>query len=132
MSAIPIWNYSLTVGNAELDAHHIMLFELGRDLVEALKAKSSTHERIHDLLKDVTMLSQKHDDVEEQILAQNLCPTLSEHKELHKASRAKLTRFLMPASQNQTDRQALAQAVTDWMSHHLSENDLRVKEFINY
>jgi hemerythrin-like metal-binding protein len=127
---IPKWSPSLSLGNPELDAQHIALLEFGRHLLSLVKTAPYPKDQVRLAFQDLIDLSRKHDELEERILEANACPTLSEHKLAHETSRVVLTDLLLHAPHNKLDATVLAHAVADWMSNHISENDLPVKEYL--
>jgi hemerythrin-like metal-binding protein len=127
---IPKWSPRLSVGNAKLDEQHITLLELGRHLLNLVETAPYPKDQVRRALQDIIGLSRKHDALEERVLEDNACPTLSEHKLVHEASRVVLTDLLSDASHHILNAAVLAHAITDWMSHHISENDLPVREYL--
>lgn len=129
---IPKWSASLSVGNAKLDEQHITLLELGRDLMRLLANETTTHRQIHGALEDIAKLSQLHDALEESILEANGCPTLAEHKVVHQTAREQLAILLADVARDTVDKPALNSLIADWMGHHISENDLPVKDYMKH
>lgn len=129
---IPKWSSSLSVGNAKLDEQHITILELGRDLIRLLETDASTDIQIHGALEDIVKLSRLHDALEESILEANSCPTLSEHKAVHQTAQTQLANVLSDVSRRAADRAVLSRLITDWMDHHISENDLPVKNYMKH
>ncbi|MDO9145379.1 bacteriohemerythrin [Rhodoferax sp.] len=127
---IPKWSPSLSVGNAKLDEQHITLLELGRDLMRLLDTDTATEDQINSALEDIVRLARLHDTLEESILEANDCPTLAEHKGVHRAARTQLDNLLADASRSILDRPVLSGLIADWMGHHISENDLPVKDYM--
>lgn len=127
---IPKWSPSLSVGNAKLDEQHITLLELGRDLMRLLDTDTATDVQINGALEDIVRLARLHDALEESILEANNCPTLAEHKGVHRAARTQLDNLLADASRSILDRPVLSGLIADWMGHHISENDLPVKDYM--
>lgn len=129
---IPNWSASLSVGNAKLDEQHITLLELGRNLMHLLDNARTTDPQIHGALEDMVKLSRLHDALEESILEANSCPSLSEHRAAHRAAQNQLANVLSDASHGEVGRAALNGLIADWMSHHISENDLPVKVYLKH
>lgn len=127
---IPAWASSLSLGNAKLDEQHITLLELGRNLLGLLETGQYRNDQIHLVLNDIVGLACKHDAFEEKVLEENGCPTLPEHKLAHEVARARLTDLLSDASHNIIDKAVLTRVIIDWMFHHISEDDLPVKEYM--
>lgn len=129
---IPKWSPELSVGNAKLDEQHITLLELGRDLMRLLETDSATQQQIHGALEDIARQSRLHDAMEESILEANGCPTLAEHKAVHQAARSQLANLLADVARNTVNRPVLSGVIADWMGHHISENDLPVKDYMKH
>jgi hemerythrin len=49
---------------------------------------------------------------------------------IHRASRDQFSAFLSDAKIANVDTQALSHAVAQWMTHHVSDNDLLVKKYL--
>lgn len=124
------WSPTLSVGNAKLDEQHITLLELGRDLMRLLETPTATDGQVHGALEDIDRLSRLHDALEESILEANACPTLSEHKAVHLTARNRLANLLTEVSHGVVDKATLSGVIADWMTHHISENDLPVKNYL--
>ncbi len=130
VNPIPKWSPKLSVGNAKLDEQHITLLELGRDLMRLLDTGSATEAQIHGALEDIVRQSRLHDALEESILEANGCPTLAEHKRVHQSARSQLASLLADLARSTVDKTALSGLIADWMGHHISENDLPVKDYM--
>lgn len=128
---IPQWSPSLSVGHAKLDEQHITLLELGRDLMRLLTSDASSDVQIQGALEDIIRLSRSHDALEESILDANGCPTLAEHKLVHQTARTQLV-TLLDVSHRPLDRGVISGLIADWMGHHISENDLPVKDYMKH
>lgn len=127
--AVHSWTSQLSVENAELDAQHITLIEIGRSVVSSI-AQDAASEVICDLMEDFVALSKLHDGLEEEILRRNNCPSLAEHQLLHLSSRELFTSYLQQERAQTADRQAISFALSEWMQHHVSENDMKVKDYL--
>lgn len=60
------------------------------------------------------------------------CPTLSEHQVMHQTARNQLANLLSDVSRSVVDRAVLSRLIADWMRHHISENDLPVKDYMKH
>ena len=129
---IPKWSPSLSVGNAKLDEQHITLLELGRDLMRLLETDAASPHQIHGALEDIVRQSRLHDTLEESILKANGCPTLVEHKLVHHAARSQLANLLSDVVRGTVEKPVLSGLIADWMGHHISENDLPVKDYLKH
>ena len=85
MENIPVWDPSLSVGNAELDEQHKLLLSLNQRATDLLTNKAGTHVRreFRHVLNEIVDLAEVHFAAEERILALNGCPNLAEHKTEH-------------------------------------------------
>ena len=129
---IPKWSSHLSVGNAKLDEQHITLLELGRNLMLLLETDTATPDQIHGALEDIVRQSRLHDALEESILAANGCPTLAEHIRVHQAARNQLDTLLEEVARSIVNKTVLSGLIADWMGHHISENDLPVKDYMKH
>jgi len=130
VTALPKWTPGLSVGNARLDEQHITLLELGRNLFGVLQTHPPGGERVRWMLDDIVRLTRDHDAMEEQILAQNGCPTLDEHRAAHRAARETIEGLRLDASNGLLNADHVSRVIADWMSHHIAENDLPVKAYL--
>lgn len=53
MPSLPFWTPRLSVGNALLDAQHITLLELSREMLRILADRPRNDEAIYVLLRDI-------------------------------------------------------------------------------
>ena len=95
-----------------------------------LDTGTATDAQIHGALEDIVRLSRLHDTLEESILKVNGCPTLAEHKVAHQSARSQLANLLDDVSRSIVNRTVLSGLIADWMDHHISENDLPVKNYM--
>lgn len=131
MSHIPQWSHSLSVRNARLDEQHIILIELSKELVALVARGPSSDLPICDLLKEFADYAKRHDELEEGLLAANDCPTLAEHRQVHRSAEAELERWIEAASTESLDRKALVAYFQGWMEHHLTETDMPVRGYMH-
>ncbi|MCX7242073.1 MAG: hypothetical protein NTU86_16745 [Burkholderiales bacterium] len=129
---IPAWRPDLSVGNAKLDEQHIVLLELGRNLLRMLHGHAPRMDSVAFALQDIYTLCRQHDQDEEEVLRHNACPTLDEHIESHRATQETLAKLLADIAQHAIDEPELSRVITDWMAHHISENDLPVKQYLKH
>lgn len=129
-ATIPEWRHELSVGNAALDEQHIELLEMGRSMLHFFRERPSRNDQIRQMLLDIVRLSERHDAMEEAVLRKNQCPSLAEHRAAHETARAALKNLLSSADQGIFDQDLAAEALSNWMSHHTGDFDLRVKEYL--
>jgi hemerythrin len=132
VSSIPKWLPIATVGNPKLDEQHIVLLELGRNLLVSLETDSANSLTIRDILLDIVNQFQRHILLEEQTLEANACPTLEEHRLEHQKSMASFSRLLLDASQGLCERSTVVEVINEWMTHHIFENDLPVTQYLGF
>lgn len=130
MASIPKWFPIASVGNPKIDEQHIVLLELGRNLLASLETNSAISLHIHDILSDIVNQFQERIVLEERILQANACPTLDEHRLEHRKSIESFTSLLSDASQGRCERATVVKVINDWMNHHILENDLPVARYM--
>lgn len=121
MPFLPTWTPHLSVGNAMLDAQHITLLELSREMLRILADRPRNDEAIYALLRDIAQCYESHGELEEQVLAVDGSAALYEHRRRAELIRTELREQLASAKENTTDRTALAAAVGAWIDHHIGE-----------
>lgn len=126
------WSPALSVGNADLDAQHIILLEIGRDMIELLDHGGAAQPRLWSLLNDFFVIANHHDALEEKVLAANGYPSLPEHRAEHVRAREHIHTALCEAAEQRLNQGRLRQALMNWMHHHLSEMDLNAKPFLRH
>lgn len=126
------WSPALSVGNADLDAQHIILLEIGREIIELLDRAGMAEQRLWSLLNDFFVISSHHDALEERILAQNGCPNLLAHQAAHTQTKEHIHIALCEAAEHCLNPAHLRYALIHWMGHHLSEMDLEAKPFLRH
>ncbi len=131
MSNIPQWSHALSVRNAQLDEHHIVLTELSKELMNLATGRASTDAQIMEVLQEFAGYAKRHYELEEGILAANQCPTLDEHTEAHRASEEDVKTWIASAESGKLDRVAMAAYFEDWIHHHLAETDMPAKDYLS-
>ena len=131
MHYVPQWSHALSVRNARLDEQHIVLIELSKELIALVKGAPPTDAPILQALREFADLARRHDELEEGLLAANGCPTLDEHRAIHRLAEAELDRWMATAASESLDRKALVDGLDGWMAHHLTETDMPVKGYMH-
>jgi len=129
MNSIPIWHPGFCVLNPELDAQHILLLELGRELLHAIAFQSNSDESQLMLLRDIAGVARQHHAQEEEVLAANACPTLASIAAVHAAAQEMLDGMIADVQQKGADLDAVAEQISDWMHIHIHETDMPVRAF---
>ena len=131
LSHMPQWSHTLSVRNARLDEQHIVLIEMSKELIALVKRAPPTDAPILEALREFADYARRHDELEEGLLAANGCPTLSEHRAIHRRAEAELERWVLAAASESIDRKALVSCFEVWMAHHLTETDMPVKGYLH-
>lgn len=126
----PDWHSDFSVGQPELDEQHIVLLELGRQLLYALDSGTHTDQHLQDILRDLVGLSAHHDRAEEAILAANGYPDLTAHRAAHATTQTKLEALLRRSLQGELNKPELATEITAWLDHLFEEIREPVREFL--
>jgi hemerythrin-like metal-binding protein len=130
MKSIPRWHPGLSVLNPQLDAQHITLMEVGRELVRVNASDPGTDEPILHLLRDLSSTLIAHHTLEEAVLEKNRFPAPEKIKASHATSSAVLDQLIDAALNNAIDRRVLPCKIAEWMTIHLIHTDLPVKEYL--
>jgi len=126
----PDWRSDFSVGQPELDEQHIVLLELGRQLLFALESGTQSDLHLQDILRDLVGLAAHHDRTEEAILAANGYPDLAAHQAAHAATQARLDALLRRSQTGELNRGELAKEITTWLDHLFEEIREPVREFL--
>jgi hemerythrin-like metal-binding protein len=130
MHTLPIWTSDLCVRNPALDAQHIILLEIGRELLRAIECSSNCEEHLLVLLRDIAAVTRRHHVMEEAVLEANGCPTIDSIASAHSAAQAMLERTIADVHHGDADPSVLALQISDWMYVHIHETDMPVREFL--
>jgi hemerythrin len=130
MNSIPIWHSGLCVRNPPLDAQHIIILELGRELLRVLELQPICEESVLVLLCDIAGVAHKHHVMEEEFLKANACPTLKSIVTAHSAVQDMLDGMIADVRQQSADLGALARQISAWMHVHIYETDMPVRAFL--
>ena len=130
MPHIPKWSPSLSVHNAVLDEQHIMLIETANELLGTLRDSLWHPEHAFNLLEEMLGMSRRHDALEEELLASHNCPTLEQHRAIHRRVEGELQQWLTQAREGWLDKAGLARYVEHFMGHHLAETDMPGKGYL--
>jgi hemerythrin len=127
---IPIWDITLSVGNAKLDEQHAQLLMLAQRTVEFLESNTFTFPQFSDALKELVAFAGNHFETEEQLLAMNACPSIDMHASQHHASFKMLSGLLERLDELVADKPGFKQLIAEWLNKHLHETDIPGKEFL--
>lgn len=130
MNTIPIWTSDLCVRNPILDAQHIILLEIGRELLRAIECSSDSDEHLVVLLRDIATLTRRHHVMEEAVLEANGCTTIDSIASAHSAAQAVLERTIADVHHGDAEPGVLARQISDWMYVHIYDTDMPVRAFL--
>ena len=130
MNSIPIWHTDLCVRNPELDAQHITLMEICRELLCAIEVRPNCPEPVLVLLRDIAAVTRQHHKMEEAVLKANDCPTLTAIAVAHSEAQSMLDGMVTDAMQQSADTEVMVRKIADWTNCHLYETDMPVRAFL--
>ena len=132
METLPVWDPSMSVGNAELDEQHKLLLALNQRAADLLNDKAGAHIRreFRHLLNEIVDLAEVHFAAEERILALNGCPNLAEHKAEHYQFIELLAELIYQSMLKELKNKRLARLLSDYIEHHLRETDMSCREYM--
>jgi hemerythrin len=132
METIPLWDASMSVGNAEIDEQHRQLLALNQRAAELIANTHGTHTRkeIRRVLNDIVDLVETHFAIEERMLSQNGCPNLAEHKAEHYRYIELLADLIHASMLKDLKSKKVASLLGEYIQHHLQEMDLGCREYL--
>jgi hemerythrin-like metal-binding protein len=132
METIPLWDASMSVGNAEIDEQHRQLLALNQRAAELIANSHGTHTRkeIRRVLNDIVDLVETHLATEERMLSLNGCPTLAEHKAEHSHIIELLADLIHESMLKDLKSKKVASLLADYIQHHFQETDMRCREYM--
>ena len=117
------WSDTYRIGVPAIDEDHRRLVILAEQVISAIEAGGDP-ERLHDLLGQVTDLTQKHFKMEEKLLAAVGFPDLENHARLHCELLEELTELSFQAMTGQVDYAALQAFIRNWFEQHICGQDV--------
>jgi hemerythrin len=117
------WKDSYNVGNALIDTHHRLFFELLKELNESLHADDAT--KLEDCIEFLTEYITMHLQVEEDLLAQANRPDLEMHIASHQSFATKIL-SLKNVYESNTDNfnpEDILQLMQNWFFSHILDID---------
>jgi hemerythrin-like metal-binding protein len=130
MIPLPAWHSDLCVRNPELDAQHITLIEICRELIFVAEFQPNCAELMLVLIQDIAGLTRQHHEMEETILKANGCPTLEAIAAAHLVAQAMIKGLVEDVSQQCVDHGAMVRRITDWTHDHFYVIDMPVRAFL--
>jgi hemerythrin-like metal-binding protein len=124
------WEASFSVGVEALDLQHQRILELIADLSGHVEAGFGSPERDRALFR-LTSYVQEHFKREEEFLSVHDYPGFASHVKHHRAFAREVARYCMgtfdPTEQPRSD---LLTFLEDWWSHHILEEDMAYKPYL--
>jgi len=120
-----IWSDKISVGILEMDEQHRQLI----DLLNAL-AQHTDPGVAFDTIMRMFSYAEGHFKAEEALLSRIGYPELEKQKQEHQAFLAKTADFSAQSLSDPALYVKLATYLTSWLLHHIMEEDLKYKPFI--
>ncbi len=124
------WTDEFSVGYAKLDGQHKLIFALIEELKRVIESGSSGTPLAKVLIGQIADYAIVHFETEEKILDDLGYPDLAEHKEAHKKYCEFVAEAIFNASRNELDCQKLHTFLKAWWSHHILEEDMMYRPFL--
>ena len=124
--ALAEWNEKYETGFLAVDTQHKHLFGLVNDLHEALMAGHGK-EKMGVTLKALASYTVEHLRTEEALMAQVAYPGTPEHQRKHENLVSQVNQLTADfAAGRLTLPLTLARFLSDWLSHHIQEEDMKL------
>jgi hemerythrin len=124
-----VWRDEYSVGVEMLDNQHKKLFEIGNNIILALREDSTVdrNDKITSLLKDLKDYTIYHFKSEETFMKEINYDKYLPHKSEHDAFIKRLEEVKLRAFDNEQDvyLQELLKFIIGWISNHILKSDLK-------
>lgn len=120
----------MSVGNALLDKHHMLLLQLTRSFVE--ESARASDEAFQGAFADILDVAQRHCRAEEHALLLNGFEWLEQHRHEHVAGLDRLQALWVEVACAMLPRSRLVDALVDWLVHHHEDMDLPARDWLAY
>lgn len=127
---IPAWHPGLSVDNALLDKHHILLMELARSLVA--NAPGLDRESLRLAVQDILQLAERHCAAEEHQLLLNGYEWAEQHQEEHAAGLDRIRAVLAEHARGALPADDVCTVVVDWLAAHITDMDLPARGYLRH
>lgn len=127
---IPAWHPRLSVDNALLDKHHILLLELARSLVA--DAPGLDRESLCLAVEDILQLAERHCAAEEHQLLLNGYEWVDQHREEHAAGLDRLRAVLAEYARGAIPSGDVCSVVVNWLDAHITDMDLPARGYLRH
>lgn len=128
------WNDKYSVGVESIDSQHKRLFEIGNELIDAMKAdKFDKYDDIMYILGELRDYTIYHFDFEEKLLKSNNVEFTDSHAHQHTFFIDKLmeTTTLDIDSQQDQVLNGIFEFLTDWIVNHIMSTDKTYQVALN-
>lgn len=130
VARIPVWHPGLSVGNALLDKHHILLMALAQSLAD--DAGRLDAQALCSAVEDILELARRHCAAEEHLLVLNGYEWADQHREEHAAGLHRIRTVLDEAACGAVSHDDVANAVVDWLAAHATDMDLPARDYLRH
>ena len=129
--AIAIWDDSFRTGHSLVDEQHQELFRMINQLHQAI-VSGKGREALGRTLERLKNYTVTHFAAEESLMAASQYPHLALHKRKHDALTAKATKIIENYKHGKMVLTlTLSQFLSDWLRHHISEDDKALVNYLN-
>lgn len=124
------WSAHLAIGNPVIDDQHKRILALCRRAYDLLRQDEDKRDEFFETINDLADSVIHHFRTEEEILAQNQCPGLSEHAAEHDDYVRKFTEILVNARSGRVELSEMYALLTAWVTDHMLNTDLPAREYL--
>ncbi len=125
-----VWSDEFQVGVAILDQQHRRLISMINKLIGSSPVTTRS-ETVSEILDDMTRYAREHFATEEKLLDVHGCPQLEEHRKQHQAYQKKTAEFCCATTLGVPEVPgALLAYLREWWLHHILEEDMKYKPFL--
>ena len=123
------WKDAYSMGEIEIDKQHKGLFKLSNDIYYLVEAGVDDSERFRELFMILTDYTIEHFIYEEMYIQEEGFPGLEEHIQQHLDFSNKLREICIGINK-ETHIKDIGEFVTTWLVHHVIEEDMKYKKFV--
>lgn len=124
------WKEELSVGYAEIDSQHKMLFKYADELHTAMLSGKGK-DILGKTLSDLIAYTKRHFAAEEKLMQTHHYPDYPPHKVEHDALTQKVVKLQQDFTSNHVVLTGeIMKFLSDWLNHHIGEIDKKVGRYL--
>lgn len=128
--ALAVWDNKYATGNLVVDGQHKKLFEMVNDLHDALLAGKG-RDMMGVTLKGLASYTKEHFSTEERLMTQKAYPGFPDHKRKHEDLLGQVGQLVTDFDAGKlTLPLTLARFLSDWIRHHIDEEDQKMAQWL--